>query len=180
MIFTCVSLHDFKNSTNTFLKGGVEYTFTSDPDDEGSELIVTGYHGSRKNITVYDSIEGHPVTEIAQRAFENYRELQSVTLQGSLRIGYMAFANCLYLRSVDLEQVTVIEDRAFQNCDNLQYIRAKNLSKIGDSAFFGCSYMQEVFIQNAQKPLSIGRRAFDSCYNLHTGHDRSDDRVFLQ
>ena len=168
VIFTCVRLHDFKIHAYTFLKEGVKYTFVSDPDDEDSELIVTGYHGSRKSITVYDSIEGHPVTEIAQRAFENYRELQSVTLQGSLRIGYMAFANCLYLRSVDLEQVTVIEDRAFQNCDNLQYIRAKNLSKIGDSAFYGCSYMQEVFIQNAQKPLSIGRRAFDSCYNLHT------------
>lgn len=121
VIFTCVRLHDFKIHAYTFLKEGVKYTFVSDPDDEDSELIVTGYHGSRKSITVYDSIEGHPVTEIAQRAFENYYELQSVTLQGSLRIGYMAFANCLYLRSVDLEQVTVIEDRAFQNCKLSQF-----------------------------------------------------------
>lgn len=79
--------------------------------------VILAYLGSQLYVTVPLSIEGYPVTEIADNAFRG-SSVVSVELPYSVtRIGWFAFAGCLSLAQVSLPaSVESIGYGAFDGC----------------------------------------------------------------
>ena len=65
----------------------------------GEEVVITGVNGEPKNIIIPEEIEGYPVTEIEDYAFEGCTGLTSIPIPNS---------------------VTTIGDYVFYGCSNLQ------------------------------------------------------------
>ena len=89
--------------------------FTYDVLDGGIRL--TGWSGSGKSLVIPQTIQGKPVTAIADGAFRG-RDLESVTIPaGVVSVGWFAFSGCYRLSSVSLPaSVTDIGYGAFENC----------------------------------------------------------------
>ncbi len=79
---------------------------------------VTRYIGSGNVVVIPATLDGVPVTEIADRAFENNTTLTSVTIpDGVTHIGWFAFSGCIKLEGVTLPaSLTSVEYGAFLNC----------------------------------------------------------------
>jgi hypothetical protein len=73
------------------------YTYTT---TDGA-ISITGYTGSGGAVTIPDSINGLPVTGIADWAFSDCTNLTSITIPASnISIGNWAFAGCINLTGV--------------------------------------------------------------------------------
>lgn len=94
------------------------------------------------------------ITEIADRAFADSKELEWVTLPVSVEeIGYQAFQNCSKLQGVMIETTGVITigDEAFDKCDSLRFVAS--------NAFYG-------IMENNYDPIISDARAeaISYCY----------------
>ena len=108
--------------------------------------------------------ESYNVTSIGYEAFENCRDLTSVTIPNSVTsISGLAFYGCNNLTSVTLpNSVVSIEGGAFQGCSGLASVAISNsVTSIGEYAFYGCSGLSSVTIPNSV--TSIGEYAFWGC-----------------
>lgn len=99
----------------------------SDPDYSGvldaqGELILTEYHGSARNLTIPESIDGYVVAEIGEGMFAKNALLELIELPKTLRrIGERAFADCTKLESVGVsDAIESVGDDIFRNCDKLK------------------------------------------------------------
>lgn len=83
------------------------------------KIIIVGYVGSEKVVSVPNEISGCPVAHIADAAFENNLTLEKVIFPKSLEsIGWFAFRGCIALCEVEIpESVTKIEYGVFENCN---------------------------------------------------------------
>ena len=162
-VFTCCRLSVFKKNSDSFLKDGVKYSFIYDNAREIKELHVTGYYGNKKVITICDSIDDLPVTEIAYRAFSYNNSIVTVKLEGNLKIDEEAFSNCRNLESINLDNVTSIGRNAFNYCSEMCSVTAYQLEEIGDFAFSCCNRLETVYIGNAEKQLTIDAAPFNDC-----------------
>lgn len=72
-------------------------------DEEGNEgIAITEYTGNEKKVVIPEIINGLPVTEIADSAFEGNTTIQEIDLPDTIvRIGKRAFAGCTSLRSMN-------------------------------------------------------------------------------
>ena len=67
---------------------GFAYTVT------GDEATITGYTGSAENIVIPSELGGKPVTEIADKAFEGYKNIVNIYIPKTIKaIGEDAFQN---------------------------------------------------------------------------------------
>ena len=87
----------------------------------GNAITVTKYTGPGGDVVIPDKINGLPVTIIADGAFQNCSELNSVTISNSVTtVGNWAFAGCTKLTSVMIPAtVTSIQAAPFAHCDKL-------------------------------------------------------------
>jgi hypothetical protein len=113
---------NFILSSRLSLESAEDETLAQDPLpftyllDDG-EITILSYTGSAPHVMVPATIDGHPVTEIGERAFAGSK-LQSIELP---------------------ETVTEIEWFAFSDCTMLKSIRVgMALCEIGYGAFDGC------------------------------------------
>ena len=137
---------------------------------------------SYKTLTSLD-VSGVSNTELADEAFKNFYNLQSLVLPANLtKIGYMSVAECVSLLSIDIPaSVTEIAARAFENCRSLNTITfggqasavpgrnatatsASQLQTIGNWAFYNCHELQNLTIPEGV--TSIGDGAFYGCTYL--------------
>ncbi len=82
---------------NLSTNGGFTYTITN------SEITITGYTGPGGDVVIPDTIEGLPVTRIADSAFTYQMTLTGITIPDSvIDLGGGAFAFCTNLATVDL------------------------------------------------------------------------------
>ncbi len=88
---------------------------------ENGKAIVTGATPAKGRLEIPETLDGYPVRGIEYRAFENCRDLTSVTIPNSVtRIGNYAFSGCGGLLSVTIgDGVKNIGDGAFENCGGL-------------------------------------------------------------
>lgn len=92
-------------------------------------------------ITIPTSIDGVPVTGIANAAFAGCLDVETlVIVPGAAHIGAYAFASCLRLTEIWLpDTVTEIGEGAFRNCDRLRsVILPPHLQEVAYMTFFGC------------------------------------------
>lgn len=124
---------------------------TSDPvviweykvGDDGNATI-TSYKGTASAVAVPSTIDGCKVTKIGIGAFQNNKNIYSVTMANT---------------------VTAIRDSAFQGCESLTFLELPSgVQTIESSAFENCKALTSISIP--EKCETIGNNAFKSCTNL--------------
>lgn len=160
-------LTEMRNSINVEIRERKEaqeaenaLQFTSADDfgyvDNGSEVMIRSYNGTKTDIVIPSEINGLPVTRIGESAFEKNNWITSVVIPDSVtEIGENAFYSCESLKKVVFsENVKAIESNSELTNSNL----GKN-KMIGDGAFAFNYKLSGVITLNADS-LIIGRYAF--------------------
>ncbi len=130
------------------------------------EVAITGYSGLAAEIVIPNTIEGLPVTRIAEAAFQENEFIISLTMGAHItHIEDLAFYDCYNLSLVDLGSALVsIGDSAFAYCDSLTSITIPDrVTNLGNSAFSGTSLTS---ITIPDRVISIGHYSFTDCYDL--------------
>lgn len=128
------------------------------------EVIITSYTGGETQLTIPDTINGMPVAQIADYAFEGNATLTSLTLPAGIEsVGRYAFRNTA-LQSVDLGGAQSIGRGAFSGCEVLTQITMSSVQTMGGSAFDGCTALKQIHIPASL--ISIGEGVFDGCAAL--------------
>ena len=115
-----------KNAQFEYLKVGEAVTLTKWVSDSGSAIIP-------------DTVDCMPIVNIADSAFEDNDNLESVTMTGVESIGVSAFANCSALENVSFgNKLVSIGDKAFENDNKILSITfPESLESISSTAFLG-------------------------------------------
>lgn len=124
---------------------GPEWTFTT---ASAGTITITGYTGGGAHVTVPETINGMPVTRIANGAFRGKTDLKTMTLpSGLVAIGSQAFMMSGLTRITIPDGVTAIERETFRNCPDLASVQfPPTLRSIQGSAFAWCPALAEVAI----------------------------------
>lgn len=128
--------------------------------DDGGIRIV-GYPGGQESLTIPDTIEGLPVTELGDFAFAKDETMKHVDIPDTVTlIDTAAFFGCYNLQSVGMSaNVEIIGDSAFSCCSTLTDITLpETLHTIDDSAFWVCRDLEKLEIPSSVTYL--GEAAF--------------------
>lgn len=142
--------------------GGLNYYI------KDGEAVITGYSDP---LTAYrcfipESLDGCPVTEIADRSFYGAEYLYEMILPETVRvIGAYAFGECPALKIINCENIEIIGDYAFANCTALDLISLSEVISIGNNAFYNCTSLTGAYLGTQLK--SIGNSAFENCISIH-------------
>jgi len=153
----------FVNASNVVAGDYVIRTFNN------GTCEITGYTGTKTNLSVPKELNGYAVTAIGQYAFSNNKTIENVSIQtGVTKIGASAFSSCTALGIVYLPStLTIIDDSAFSSCSSLHTIRLpEGLTSIGDWAFSRCESLTSIRIPSTV--TAIGDCAFNSCSSMQS------------
>ena len=146
--------------------GSVGFEYVSNPD--GRTCRITGIGDcTDQELIIPAYIEPYVVTEIADEAFVQCRELTSVYIPDTVtRIGFMAFDGCSELTSVRFsENLVEIDDYGFLSCPKLTDVTLpEGLKTIGEYAFSGCYALTSIVIPDSV--TTVGQHAFNNCNYL--------------
>jgi len=134
--------------------------------NEGEDTITGWNPGLSTMLEIPASINGLPVTHIAEAAFENSRWQKIVIPEGVISIGSGAFRYCSALRSVTIpDSVEVVGAEAFLRCSRLTDLTlGSGIEVIGESAFRDCRALESVTIPDSVRMIETS--AFQECFNL--------------
>ena len=141
--------------------------------DEDGNATITGYSGSVSALAIPQTIDGHKVVAIGERAFKGTC-LVNVTIPDTVtEIGDSTFAECKQLSSVQLSNnLTILGKFAFGNCTSLTSIWIpKSLKTADTSAFSGSPFAGCVALQTAELETGMTRipnNLFSACSGLKT------------
>jgi parallel beta-helix repeat protein len=150
-------------SSSAFALQSGDFTYT----ESAGTITITKYIGSGGNVIIPSAIDGMPVVNIGQDAFNHCASLTSIFIpEGVTSIGWGAFAYCTGLTNVSIpDSVTNIEGSVFGDCTALTSISIpNNVISIGQGMFYNCSSLVSVTIPN--RVTSIGNGAFHHCIGL--------------
>jgi len=136
-------------------RSGVNYKVSED----GTYIIITGYDEQFPTLNIESEIDGLPVKEIAESAFQNNRYVYDVTIPDTVeKIGEAAFRNCQNLLSVTLPaSLKELPLDCFRDCSLLDgLILPETLEKIDDFCFQGCTKLEKLKI-----PASVTHIGYD-------------------
>jgi uncharacterized repeat protein (TIGR02543 family) len=163
------------------------YTYES----ANGEVTVTGYIGTKTFATIPSSINGEPVTAIADFFLQDDNRVQKLTIPSSvtmvgdyafqdsilaevvfesggstLTIGNCAFYGCNYLTSVTIPRtMTTLSAHLFHGCTGLLSLDLPDgITIIDDGTFYGCANLRSLTLPATV--TSIGTSAFAECYAL--------------
>lgn len=130
-------------------------------------VAITGYLGTDRVITIPEEIDSMKVIEIDDYAFFRSQMLESVTLNGTVKvIGANAFEGCSNLRQVNFTDNSGIEEirsYAFSNCSKLETVELPfNILSIGEYAFANA---KNIIIETSAYVPEIAVNAFGSNIN---------------
>lgn len=134
---------------------------------ENSTVKITGMENVPALLKIPAEIDGMPVVEIADSAFEGNELLLYLEFpEGNIKLGKRAFSECSYLITVNLSSsVNAIPLGAFENCRNLTVIEGlDNVTDIADQAFAGCTALTYINLPMSLKTLGV--EAFRGCLSL--------------
>ena len=175
------------NAATFFEESGFKYLPTSD-----FNCRIYGYTGTDKNVSVPNKLSSFTVLEIADSAFMNNKDIESVSFANAKaidaigefsfvgctslksvnipstldKIGYAAFMGCTSLTSVNISSnISEIKGQTFQNCTSLTEFTVPNsVGTISDFSFAGCTSLEKVVIPKTVK--NISDKAFLNCDKL--------------
>jgi GH24 family phage-related lysozyme (muramidase) len=143
-------------------KANSETDFRWEENDRGG-VTITGYVGQSKTVVIPRRMDGKPVTDIGERAFED-NQLTSVTIPNSVTtIGVCAFWKN-QLTSVTIpNSVTTIGDNAFTTNQLTSVTIPNSVTTIGNQAF---ALNQLASVTILKGVTEIDKSAFDLCPGL--------------
>ena len=128
---------------------------------EGVTQINQGFlYNFGRNVT---SVTIPSSVKVGNYAFKNWSKLASISVE---RLGNNAFEGCSALTSITLgSSVDTIAAGAFRNCTGLESVVIPNTVKVIENrAFEGCTKLSSITLGNAID--SIGEAAFEGCDSL--------------
>lgn len=132
------------------------------------EITITDANKSIVKAEIPDIIEGNPVVEISDSAFEGCTSLTTITIPESVEvIGKNAFANTAYYNDESNwnDGLLYIGNCFISAKADITEIALKEGTKvIADSAFLNCSGLEEVTVPDSV--TNIGDYVFSGCVNL--------------
>ena len=176
-------------------RSGVKYKVSED----GTYIIITGYDEQFPTLEIESELDGLPVKEIAETAFQNNRYVYNVVIPDTVeKIGEAAFRNCQNLLSVKLPAgLKELPMDCFRDCALLNgVILPETLEKIDDFCFQGCTKLGElkipaavnhlgydVFMYCESAILDVSENAYAAEYaqrfNVNTDFDGTSSYFFL-
>ncbi|MBO5772499.1 MAG: leucine-rich repeat domain-containing protein [Clostridia bacterium] len=145
-------VYTLSNDQTHYVVSGLDY----DPDEKPTRL----------NLSIKSQIDGIPVTEIGNDAF-NGENLEKITLPSTItKIGDNAFFGCKYLQRIDLpDALTHIGNQAFVGCSLIELLHVGgNVDFIGEYAFQNCTSLSSVVFEEGA--TTLGTYTFNNCANL--------------
>ena len=142
--------------------GNYRYTVKTD-----GTVKITGFKGTKKYISIPETIEGKKVTEIGQNAFRNNQDMVRLNIPENVTaIDDEAFANCNNLAKLTLpDTLKKIGNYAFSVCNKLNILKIpESVEEIGEGAFFSCNSMTKLTI--ATNKVHLGSYIFANCTSL--------------
>jgi hypothetical protein len=139
----------------------------------GASYTIIGYLGAGGNVNIPATINGLPVTSIADYAFtysfgtSTTTNITSVSLPNTITsIGNYAFSRCVALTNITIpDSVETIGYRAFHGCTVLTDVSIPSgVMNIGAEAFYGCAGLTNITIPEGV--ASIGDATFRNCSSL--------------
>lgn len=149
-------------------QNGITYTKNA----TATGYIVTA-HENQENVVIANEIDGLPVTEIAEKAFENAKKLKSLTIANSIeKIGQYAFQGCTALSAINFEEgkdLTICR-WAFNGCTALTSLTLPStLAKFDNNGHFkDCKNLSSVTFKENNKLVDLGGYCFENCTALKT------------
>lgn len=143
--------------------GGVAYKLS----DDGEYYTVVGYSESFPTLTIVSSIDGIPVTKIAESAFKNNFTVNKIEIRAQLTsIGDSAFRSCKNLTTINIPaSLTELPFECFYDCTMLSNITLPStLTYIGDFCFNNCTMLGKLSIPASV--TEIGYDAFHGCESI--------------
>ena len=124
--------------TGTTPDTGSENTFSFSYSVENGTATIREYLGGATSVAIPATVNGYPVTAIADNAFKN-SAITSVTIPSTVTdIGWFAFYGCVSLASVTIpDSVAVIHYAAFDACPKLTILCSQNSYAARFVASFG-------------------------------------------
>lgn len=124
---------------------------------------------SLKEVVVPEELEGYPVKGIADKAFQNCKQLESVEFPDSIDvIGGKVFAGCENLKKVRFPAgIDRIGHGLFEDCTSLTEMELPDsLKSISFETFQGCTSLKKVTLPERIRFLCS--QAFKDCVSLET------------
>ena len=137
-------------------------------NDDFTEITITQYKGTRKDVVIPASIQDVPVVCIEGEAFV-CAKISSIVIPDSVktirRAQYSNFGTFYKsgLESVILPEGISIWGGAFSNCEKLVSVTLGENTEIGGSAFYGCESLERI---NIPKGCTLYESAFAECKKL--------------
>ncbi|MBE7043697.1 MAG: hypothetical protein E7399_09470 [Ruminococcaceae bacterium] len=147
---------------------------------DNNEIVIVGWNGSSKEVTIPEKINGKLVVEIAGQAFAECTSLETVTIPKSVtKIGDFAFYGCTSLQSVTIPNgVEQIGRAAFCECSALESIKIPDsVSVIMEGAFLECMSLKEISLPDSVS--SIGFYVFAETAYYHNQSNWSDGVLYI-
>jgi hypothetical protein len=141
-----------------------QFTCTTNNDNTA---VITGYSGPGGALTVPGSMNGTPITSIADAVFYVRPDITSLTIADSItNFGKYTFYNCAGVTNVAMPAGLVsIGDYAFSGCSNLSnVVLPGGVTTVGTGAFSYCSRLAGITLST--NLTNIGYTEFLNCSNL--------------
>jgi hypothetical protein len=126
--------------------------------DGGKGIEIAEYAGNKSAVRIPPHIQNLPVTRIGTEAFQENKDITSVTIPDSVTgIESWAFNGCGSLASVTIGNgVTIIGYQAFKECDSLaSVIIPESVTSIRQNAFQWCTSLTSVTFQGTMSAGNI-------------------------
>lgn len=138
-------------------------------DLDNGNAVITEYRGAGGDVTVPESIDGHPVNSIGRQAFRGCENVRSVTLPDCIEtINSEAFAFCTNMTSIRLPaQMPGVKmgQRVFANCTALKSVTMPaGMISVVSETFCGCVGLEEISLPDSCEGYGSG--AFYGCKGL--------------
>jgi hypothetical protein len=140
------------SSTSSNVKEAPESDFTVNLTKDSTGVIITKYNGDAKAVRIPATIQGLPVREIGDRAFDKNKTITSVIIPEGVT-SLWGFSWCENLTSVNFPSTLTDIGRAALYGTKLTAVdlSGTSITQIGEEAFGGCKELKTIIL-----PPSIG------------------------
>lgn len=161
------AVSDYVLKDDEAIFGDFVYRVYAYDENDDPRVFIEKYIGAGGEVTVPDTIEGYPVTFLAQGSFTECTVVTSVILPDTVvEIAREAFSGCTGLTSINIpEGVKKIYYYCFENCSALTDITLPStLEELEEGAFDDCSSLTSIDIPDSV--TSMDACVFHGCTNL--------------
>lgn len=147
-----------------FIQGDVVYEFKSNIKQFEDKFTLVGVNNTNTIESLNLSIDF--VDKIERKAFENYKNINSIYIRRIESIEDSTFCGCSGLTKLNIgDGVKYIRDKAFCGCSSLTDLEiGESVEKIGKYSFSGCTSLKSIVIPPSVR--QIDQYAFLDCPNV--------------